>query len=75
MATKVVSYIQQPVLATDIVNVHFDRNGGTGYTVSVTYEVRDAVGVRSTKTATQSTAAWPASLAPILLTINAAEGT
>jgi hypothetical protein len=74
MPTKNVSYVQQPVLATDLVNLHFDRNG-TGYNASITYEVRDASAVRFTKTVSQAVAAWPTSLVAILAAINTAEGT
>jgi hypothetical protein len=75
MPTKSVSWTQQPVLATDLQSIHFDRTA-SGYNATVVYEVRDQTNaVRFTATSTQAIASYPASLTAILAAINAIQGT
>lgn len=77
MPTKSVSWTQQPVVAADLQSVHFDRvSGGTSFTATGVYEVRDQTNaIRYVKSLSAAVSSWPANLNAILAAINTAEGT
>ena len=75
MPTKSVSWTQQPILATDLQSIHYDRTA-SGYSATVVYEVRDQLGaIRFVKSLSQAVASYPSTLTAILAAINTAEGT
>lgn len=79
MANKAIpGWTQVPVVVTDLASIHYDRLNlaATSNQITVVYEVRDTLGaVRQTATLSQQVTSYPISLAVILSTINAAQGT
>lgn len=79
MANKAIAgWTQVPVTAPMIQLVHYDRlnGGGTQNNLTVSYEIQDSTGaVRQLATLSQQVGAYPVSMAAILASINAAQGT
>lgn len=79
MPNKAVSaWTQVPVTAAMLLSIHYDRLNATGTqnNLTVTYEVQDSTGaVRQIATLTQQVASYPISVANILSSVNATQGT
>lgn len=79
MANKAVAgWTQVPVTASMLQSIHYDRlnGGGTQNNLTVSYEIQDSTGVvRQLATLSQQVGAYPISVAAILASINAAQGT
>lgn len=74
----IAGWTQVPVTAGDILSIHYDRlsAGGASNQLTAIYEVKDSGGtVRAVKTLSQQVGSYPISVAVILASINAAEGT
>jgi hypothetical protein len=74
----VAAWTQVPVVAADLLSIHYDRLNptGTANNLTVTYEIKDNGGtVRQVATLSQQVASYPISVATILSSINTAQGT
>lgn len=79
MANKSVpGWTQVPVTAAMLLSIHYDRlnAAGTQNNLTVAYEIQDTLGaVRQIGALSQQVASYPISVANILVSINAAQGT
>jgi hypothetical protein len=74
----VAAWTQVPVVAANLLSIHYDRLNPTGSAnnMTVVYEVKDDAGaVRAVRSLTQQVASYPITAANIVAAVNAAEGT
>lgn len=77
-SVAVPGWTKVPVVAADLLSIHYDRLNATGSQTQITvvFEIKDSLGdFRGTKQISQQTTAYPVSLAAVLAACNAANGT
>lgn len=77
-SVPVAAWTKVPVVAADLLSIHYDRLNATGSQTQITvvFEIKDSTGgVRGTTQISQQTTAYPVSLAAVLVACNTANGT